>query len=98
MRIESVVKLVIATRKMRPTLRLVAMNPPVYGITSWMATAPIITVTGASVNSTGSASSGRKSSLPIILKASATLCSTPCGPVRLGPSRSPTKAMARRSK
>ena len=68
-----------------------------YGSTSWMATAPIMTMTGASVNSTGSASSGRKSSLPIILKASAMLCSTPCGPVRLGPSRSPMNAMKRRS-
>ncbi len=97
MRIESVVKLVMATRKMMPMLRFVASSPPVYGRTSWMATAPIITVTGASVNSTGSASSGRKSSLPIILNASATLCSTPCGPVRLGPSRSPMNAMKRRS-
>ena len=97
MRIDSVVKLVMATRKMMPMLRSVAMAPPVYGSTSWMATAPIMTVTGASVNSTGSASSGRKSSLPIILKASATLCSTPCGPVRLGPRRSPMNAMKRRS-
>ena len=69
-----------------------------YGSTSWMATAPIMTVTGASVNSTGSASSGRKSSLPIILKASAMLCSTPCQPVRLGPRRSCMNARARRSK
>ena len=62
-----------------------------------METAPIMTMSGASVNMTGSASDGRKSSLPIILKASAMLCSTPCGPVRFGPSRSPMKAMKRRS-
>ena len=64
---------------------------------SWMATAPIMTMTGASVNSTGSASGGRKSSLPIILKASAMLCSTPCGPGAVGAEPVPMNAMKRRS-
>ncbi len=65
---------------------------------SWTATAPIMTMIGASVKMTGSASAGRKSSLPIILKASATLWKMPCGPTRLGPWRSCMKARARRSK
>ncbi len=63
-----------------------------------MATAPIMTMIGARVNIALSAAVGAKSSLPIILKESATLCRRPCQPVRLGPRRSCRKASMRRSK
>ena len=83
---------------MSPTFRSAGVKPFVYGIVSWTATAPIMTMIGARVKIHGSASAGLKSSLPIILKASAMLWKTPCGPTRLGPCRSCMTARARRSK
>jgi len=57
-----------------------------------------MTMIGARMNIPRSANAGLKSSLPIILNASAMLWKMPCGPTRLGPCRSCMKARKRRSK
>jgi hypothetical protein len=52
---------------------------------------------GASVNTKRSARAGVMSSFSSSLMASAIGCSTPCGPTRIGPSRTCTHAITFRS-
>src|ERR1051325_5154438 len=68
-----------------------------YGMTDHVSSAGMNDITGARMNSGRYAWSGYVSSFMMFLTPSATDCSNPCGPTRLGPRRSWMKAHTRRS-
>src|SRR6202045_2569760 len=80
-----------------PTLRSARMSAEENGITAHGSTKPSTTRYGASLNSRASASSGMMSSLSTCLAPSASHCSEPLGPTRLGPTRDWMRAHTRRS-
>ncbi len=73
------------------------MSAEENGITAHGNTKPSTTRYGASLNSRASASSGMMSSLSTCLAPSASHCSEPLGPTRLGPTRDWIRAHTRRS-
>ena len=80
-----------------PTLRSARMRSCENGITAHGTTNASITRYGAILNSGASASVGMMSSLQQFFTPSASHCTKPCGPTRLGPTRDWMRAHTRRS-
>ena len=70
-----------------PTLRSARIRSDENGITAHGITYARNTRYGSNLNKVGSASVGVMSSFRIAFRPSASHCSSPCGPTRLGPTR-----------